>query len=393
MLRELNPKQTKSIRLHQWLLLVLRMMIITLLALILAVPRIAFLKTERNITYLVEPSLVGLEKVNTILDTIADSQLRLLETGFPLLEDLNTKIDRPTAPDYWQLTHQMETLEADSIIVLTKGLMRGFKGMRPSLEQPIHWLQIDVAAATVAPVEALLKNDELVVNSIQSDQFSLNYISDSYTLDNDNIIIDNQKDSVVITSENKIVKLPLLKEKTARILIVSDERLAAETIYISSAFEALSSYLNQDIQVSSVKNVQGADLSSFDVLVWLKQEAAISFAGKTLLWEPDDLAVDLIERGASEDQYLLRQHLDAENSLDLHLPRQLMGLLELHKQLPDDMLTLDLRAMDLQEIQVNKLGINTRKDPKQLKDISPWLWILLLLVLPVERILSKYKKQ
>ena len=57
LLRELNPKQTKSIRLNQWFLLLLRMMIITLIALILAAPGIEFLKTERSITYLIEPSL------------------------------------------------------------------------------------------------------------------------------------------------------------------------------------------------------------------------------------------------------------------------------------------------------------------------------------------------
>ena len=393
LLRELNPKQTKSIRLNQWFLLLLRMLIITLLALILAMPRIEFLKTERSITYLVEPSLIGQEKVNTILDTIADIQLRLLETGFPLLEDLTVKIDRPAVPDYWQLAHQMEALEADSIIVLTTGLMTGFKGMRPSLELPIHWLQIDISEPVAAPVQAVLKNDELVVTSINSDQTSSKYTSETYKLGDNNIIIDNERDSVIIKSDNKAIKLPLVKEKTQRTLIVSDERLSAERIYISAALEALSSYLNHDIQVSSVKDVQGVDLSSFDALVWLKQEAVISFTGTTLLWEPDDLAVNLIEQGASNNQYVLRHHLDAENSFNMNLPRQLMVLLELHQQLPDQMQTLDQRAMDLQEMQVNKSVINSRKDPKQLKDMSLWLWTLLLLVLPVERILSKYKRQ
>ncbi|MGB5322289.1 BatA domain-containing protein, partial [Lutimonas sp.] len=190
LLRELNPKQTKSIRLNQWFLLLLRMMIITLIALILAVPGIEFLKKERSITYLIEPSLVGQEKVNTLLDTIADSQLRLLEPGFPILEDPKVKIDKAVIPDYWQLAQQMETLEADSIIVLTKGRMSGFKGMRPSVSLPVHWLVIDVDASAETPVEALLKNDQLVVKSIISDQNSVNYKDKTYTLDSDNILID-----------------------------------------------------------------------------------------------------------------------------------------------------------------------------------------------------------
>lgn len=393
LLRELDPKQTRSISLNQWFLLLLRMMIITLLALILSGPRLGFLKTEKIITYLVEPSLLKLDKVNTMLDTISDSQIRLLEPGFPLVEDLTAENLKSDIPNYWQLAHQMEALEADSIIVLTKGLVNGFKGMRPSLEIPVHWLQLDPDEAAVSSVEALLKNDELVVTSIKSDQFSSKYISEIYALDNSSIVIDNKSDSVLIKLYNKTGKLPLIKEKSQRILIISDEQLSAETIYISSALDALSTYLEQDIIVKAVNNVQGIDLSSFDVLVWLKQVPVISFQGKTLLWEPDDLAEHLIEQGTSRDQYLLRHHLNAENSLDMNLPRQLLVLLELHQQLPDQIENFDLRAMHLDEIQVNTKAIKARKDKRQLKDVSPWIWSLLLIVLPVERILSKYRKQ
>lgn len=393
LLRELHPKQTRSIRLNHWFLLLLRMIIITLIALILAVPSIGFLKTERSITYLVEPSLLGMEHVHSILDTIEDSQLRLLEPGFPLLGDEHVKRDRSFAPDYWQLSQQMATLEADSIIVLTKGLMTGFKGIRPSLDLPVHWLQIDAGEPSFAPVEAALKNDQVLVTSIKSNQNSLTYTNETYALNNNAINVDNEKDSVLIKLDKEAVRLPLTQDKTHRILIVADEQLSAEALYISAAFGALSNYLNQDIELSSVKDIQGIDLSEFDALVWLKQTALVSFPGKTLLWKPDDLAVNLIEQGISQQEFLLRHHLDAENIIELNLPRQLMVLLELHQQLPDDIETLDNRVMDLREIQVNKPGLISKKEPKRLKDISPWLWAFLLLVLPVERILSKYKQQ
>ncbi len=393
LLRELHPKQTRSIRLNHWFLLLLRMIMITLIALILAGPRIALLKTERSITYLVEPSLLGTEKVHSILDTIADSQLRLLEPGFPLIVDRHAKRGRSLTPDYWQLSQQMATLEADSIIVLTKGLMTGFKGMRPSLDLPVHWLQIDAGEMSFAPVEAVLKNDQVLVTSIKSDPKSVTYTKETYALDDNTISIDNEKDSIFIKLDKETVKLPLTQGKTQRILIAADEQLSAEAIYISAALGALSSYLNQDIELSSVKDIQGIDLSAFDGLVWLKQTALVSFPGKTLLWKPDDLAVNLIEQGISKQEYLLRHHLDAENILELNLPRQLMVLLELHQQLPDDIETLDNRVMDPGEIQVNKRGLISTKEPKQFKDISSWLWAFLLLVLPIERILSKYKQQ
>jgi len=322
-----------------------------------------------------------------------DDEIRLFKSGFPKLEDHRLKIERIETPDYWQLSQQMKTLDADSIVVLTRGLMSGFRGMRPRLDLPVHWLVIEVGAPSVTPFEVRQNKEQLTVNSVRSDHSILDYNSEIFALNNNSFTIDNEKDSVLVTYNNRAIKLPLFQQNSARVLIVTDTEFLAESTYISSAFGALSKYLNQDIQLSSVKDVQGIDLSTFDALVWLKQEAVTAFSGKTLLWQPDDLAVDLIEPGATNDQYLLRHHLNAENTIDLNLSRQLMVLLDRPQELPESIPSFDRRVMDLQEIQVNKNNENVVKNSKQLKDISSWLWGMLLLVIPVERILSKYKKQ
>ena len=349
LLKELNPKQTRSISLHQWFLLLLRMLILGLIAFILAVSSIEVLKKEKSITYLVEPSLVEMEKVNTILDTIEDNQLRLLESDFPLLEDRNLKMDRPVAPDYWQLSQQMKTLEADSIVVLTRGLMSGFRGMRPSLDLPVHWLVIEEVEPSTIPFEVRQNKEQLIVNSVRSDHSVLDYKNETFALSNDSFTIDYEEDSVLVSDSNRAVKLPLFQQKEQRVLIVEDAEFLAESIYISSAFGALSKYLNQDIKLSSVKDIQGIDLSTFDALIWLKQEAVMAFSGKTLLWQPDDLAVDLIEPGASNDQYLLRHHLNVENTLDLNLSRQLMVLLDRPHKLPETFQLLDRRDVSFSD--------------------------------------------
>ncbi len=393
LLRELNPKQTRSINLNHWVLLVLRMLILGLIAMILAIPSIEFKKGERSITYLVEPSLLASQKVIAILDTITDHQVRLLEKGFPLLEESESQNNRQAPPNYWQLAQQMETLQTDSIIVLTKGLLSGFKGMRPELKVPIHWLLIEAGESSSSPVRAVLSDVQLLLTSVKSDPSVLDYKEEMYALDNDILIIDNEEDSISIKFDNKTVKLPLSKAKLQQVLIVYEDDFSAEMIYLGAAFEALSKYLKQDIQLSAVKDEQKVDIGSFDVLVWLKEETEIPFEGKKLLWQPDELAPELIESGASNDQYLLRHHLDAENVVDQHLAEQLMDLLQLHDQLPINMGALDQRTMDIQEVQAYLINGNNATHPKQLKDISSWLWGLLLLVLPVERILSKYRKQ
>jgi len=392
-LKELNPKQTSSIRFNQWFLLLLRVMILGLITLILAAPRLELKENERSITYLVEPSLLTSDKVKPFLDTLAKDQVRLLQTGFPLKDETVDKIPANIIPNYWQLSQEMKNLRADSIIVLSKGLKQGFKGMRPSVNLPIHWLVIDTERSKFSPLVASQIKDQFVVTSIKSNQTILEYFSEIYELDNGIIETNNQGDSIKIRIDKQTTNLPLTVQQTSRILITSDAQFSAEEIYISSAFNALSKYLSQDIQISSMRDVQGVDLSSFDVLVWLKQATVVPFSGKKLQWREDDLAASLIEAGTSPDQYFLTAHLDTENSVDKNLPIQLMALLDSGQQLPEHINSFDLRTMDVQEMQVNMKSGQTFKKPMQLKDISAWLWALLLFVLPVERILSKYKNQ
>lgn len=393
MLRELNPVQTSSIWLNEWFLLLLRMLIIGLLALILAAPAIEIIKKEKSITYLVEPSLLETDKVTAMLDSIADNQVRILAKGFPLLEEKDMESKQYSSINYWQLARQMETLQTDSIIVLTKGLLSGMKGMRPALSVPVHWLVIDADESSLSPVHAVLRADQILLTSVKSDPRVLDYKNETYTLGSDMFVVDKENDSILITDKIKAVKLPLIKRKTQQVLIVYQDDFLSETRYISAAFTALSNYLNQQIQVTKVKDLQSIDLASFDVLVWLRQDAIVPFTGKILRWQPDDLSPFLIEKSTSDDLYLLRYHLDAENSVDLNLPEQLIGLSEYYRQAPNHMRTLDKRIIGQQEIRVNKLQKTDVNNPKQLKDISGWLWIILLLVLPIERILSKYRKQ
>ena len=101
----------------------------------------------------------------------------------------------------------------------------------------------------------------------------------------------------------------------------------------------------------------------------------------------------MIETGSVQDQYFLTEHLDTENSVDMNLPLQLLTAIDLDHELPEYFNSLDKRTMDLQEMEVNMKSTPAFEMQKHEKDISVWLWTLLLLVLPVERILSKFRKQ
>ncbi len=83
-LQESDSRKSSSIKLNEFWLLLLRMLLITILVFILAEPRLHY-KTENSpITYLVEKSLLSSSEVKNLTDSLNNTaEVRFLETDFP----------------------------------------------------------------------------------------------------------------------------------------------------------------------------------------------------------------------------------------------------------------------------------------------------------------------
>src|SRR6056297_2328647 len=83
-LHESESRKSSSIKLNEFWLLLLRMLLVTILVFILAEPNLNYKNENSPITYLVERSLLSSSEVKSLTDSLNNTaEVRFLETDFP----------------------------------------------------------------------------------------------------------------------------------------------------------------------------------------------------------------------------------------------------------------------------------------------------------------------
>ena len=389
MLKESEPKRTSSIRPNEWWLLLLRITMITLLVFILAEPILKSEEDKEPITFIIEPDLLHLRSIEALLDSIPLNAQRVLAKGFPKVEDYNLQTAKTHVPEYWQMAQEMENLATDSVVVFTRGLISGLRGMRPKIHQHINWIVMDTGEDTTALVEATMDRDSFELRSIVSDRKRLTYNTSKISKRNKEINVNYFRDSIQVNGD----WIPLKVDNPLKVLIVADDSLATELKYLKSAYRAVGKFLNSPIEINSVKEMDTLDLEAYATLVWFSKEKFKDHAINTLLYRPDSLATRLVVQGDAKNTFFLTAPLNSENIITDHLSEKLLELLSLDRDVAEKASEYDLRIADAKELQT--LSFNAKKDKKYSKkyDITIWIWLLLGMCMVVERILAKYRKQ
>lgn len=389
LLKESEPKRTSSIRPNEWWLLLLRIAMITLLVFILAEPIFKSKDNKESLTYIIEPELLHLKSMQQLLDSVPINAQRVMAKGFPNVEDYNIQTAKTHVPKYWQMAQEMENLATDSIIVFTRGLVSGIRGMRPKIHQRINWMVMDTAEDTTALVEATMNNDSIELLSIASDSKSMTYNTTRISKLNKEIRVNNPKDSILVNGN----WIPLKIANPLKVLIVADDSLTTELKYLKSAYRAVGKFLNSPIEINSVKEIDTLNMEAYATLIWFSKEKLKDNSINTIFYRPDSLANRLIVQGDSKNTFFLTAPLNSENIITEHLPEKLLELLSLHEDVTEKASDYDLRIMDSSELQT--LSFEVKKDKKYSKnyDITIWNWLLLVIFMVVERILAKYRRQ
>lgn len=389
LLRESDPKKTSSVRLNEFWLLLLRMFLLSLLVLILAEPQLERRPENSPIIYLVEPSLLSYEQVNSILDSLPeDVPVKLLQNGFPDLkkEDLDQNF---VVPDYWQLVQEMESLPADSIIVFTNAFFSGIKGKRPQMNKKINWVLLDPGETQREVVQAVSKEDEVELLWVESDDSHLEFEKES--VPKKQLTLSSGKDSIFISEGGQELTLKIDLVDSLSVLIVKNDIFEQEVKYFRASYAAIENYLGQPVEVEVINEEEYKTSGDYRTVIWLSKLPAPKTSGNIVIFEEDGLVKDLIAEGNSEGEYFLSARLNSENILEENLPERLLMLLSLNKKLEEKVPQYDRRVMDLQEFQpISTAGI-TRTSATT--DISTYLWIMLLILLLAERGFSYYRKQ
>jgi len=394
LLNDEDSRQSSSISINELLLLFIRLSLITLLVLILAEPQIERENNNTTITFIVEPSLLKNNEISTLIDSLTnDSEIRLLQNEFPKLSDNALRESDHSAPNYWQLAHNMEALHTDSIVVFTKAFASGIKGKRPTINKNIEWIILDAGESIDQVIQATRKKEQVELLSLMSNSESLSFKKQPISLNSPIVELNATGDSIVLNLENKEQKFPLITEETITILLHYNPERTNEATYIEASLNAISKHLNRPIQVTKTQESPITNMSDFGYSIWLSDASVPSSTGRILKYRPDSLASTLIDQGDTTNEFLLTKPLNAENIFDEHLTEELLSWLNLHQDLNKEINDLDKRRVHRSELRT--IFKNTEINTKYIEilSISKWLWILLALLLAIERIVANLRKQ
>jgi hypothetical protein len=379
LLRESESKQTSSIKPNELWLLLLRMLVISLVTLILAEPQLKLKSKNAAVTYLIEPSLLKLEKASSILNSIDDSgNIKLLMPNFPELTNINLENVTTKTPNYWQLAEEMQNIASDSIVVYTKALASGFKGMRPSIHKNIEWILID----TEESIEKLpIKATKIDTNVELLTMFS----TDKNT---------SFEKILVKESDYDVADLEIVTKNPVKILLFYEDVFTNDSRFLEASLSAASIHINRTFDITKTQETQDLNFESFDVVIWLaKNNQVPNGINKLLEYKSDNLSNSLIVESSTKNQFYLTTHLNTENSVENHLPEQLLNILDLNTGLNKVIQENDKRVFSKAELLPTFSAVKAKNKSSNYLSISKWLWLILGITLLGERFLASYRKQ
>ncbi len=394
LLSDSKSKRSSSLQLNELLLLLLRMAVLALLVLLMAKPQWPGEPRTSKVVYIVEPSLLGNDKLKQRLDSLwQGSEVRVLKKNFPLYTGSENGSSVEKIPKYWQLASEMDALKADSIVIFTKGLQQGIKGMRPHTRNSIHWIQIDGGPSEfVKPIWAYKDNERLslitLATNTERTSFKRKDLNDSSSTGQ----LNEAGDSLKIDFENTKVRVPVSMVKPIEISLFYSDSLRAEKEYIETSFLALSSYLNREINVTSTTDTLVGQKTDADLTIWLSGKKAPTAYKKILLFKPNIFANGLIEEGEG-NRYFLTHRLNLDNMISQHFTEKLLLLLDLERELKTKAQEWDLRTASERVLITNREEGERSEKVRAGIAISPRFWMILPLLLLIERMLAHKRKQ
>ena len=399
--------RSRAIRPNEWWLLALRILIVSLLSLILSGPRINQPAPSEGFVYVVEASLLRDGGLPGELRDFSGElpRIRLLEQGLPLWDPDETPPQGVEPPAYWQLVPELNSLNADSVVVFTKGYLSGTRSKRPVSPSHIRWIGIENEDSLVKPLLARGDAETAELYTIQSQAGKTLFDRRRITASRGSYSISEGGDSIRLQGENGATLLPLQSGKPLQVGLYTGMGMEPEEIYMEAALGAVSNFLDQEIRIDKGPAITDSIAAGSDVLIWLSEAAPPPAEGTVLYFRPDSLASGLIEPGLEQGRYRLTARLNVENTVDGHLPGQLMQLLLPQTQWEEPIRNADRRQWaasmlignraDGPENPMGREGTDSQRENRtsDSQNVSGYFWLALLGFLTAERLLALWRKQ
>ncbi|MEP2281450.1 BatA domain-containing protein [Maribacter sp.] len=393
LLSESKSKQSSSIQLNELWLLLLRMGIISLLVVLMAKPQWHSKISNSKVTYVVEPELAqNADFMSQFIEKGNDQEIRLLQKGLPLNEGEEQVTKLKAVQDYWALASEMEELPTDSIVVFTNGFASGLKGARPESKQNINWIVIDSALSKETPLLAYKRENELQLYTGWSGAGETKVNSRKITLGED-FTLSSGGDSLVISKHEPVKKVPVIVQNPIEIALFYTDSLQQDKRYIEASLKALSIYLNREINVTSKLDSEEISKNDADVVIWLSNKPQPEAAQKLLVLREDALAQSIIVTAEEDAIFYLTKRITSENAVLERVTEKLLDVLEVNSELQELLIQVDKRSVAASEIQTNYVAVKSKEKQLASFNVNPYLWVILLVLLLVERFVAHKRKQ
>lgn len=378
MFTEGESRNSRSFRLNEIWLLLLRGLIIAVLVLIMAELRVQKDNRTQEIAYYFEESILNKASVLELADSLsAHKPVFLFKEGLPVFEKEGNKTRQNIIPDYWKLAKSLEKEDFDSAVVFSSGYLNGLKGKRPIISKNINWITVDLNDSTRKPLVLRNVKDSLqIVYGIGNSQ-RLFYEKE--------LIASNYKGTEDLDS------IPEIWIKPFEIQIFYDDSLRAQAKYFRSAINAIQNYTGRQIEFDSIS--QEEIKQEKDLLIWLSNSEVPDLENKVLQLRENEFAEKLIVEGNVENKFFLTQNISAENILDHRLSEELLKLIIPSEEIYDRSSGIDKRKISEGFLETGYSEIEDKELRIYYWDLSRYLWILLFVLLIGERILAKIRRQ
>ena len=336
-LRETETKTMKSLFPSQWWLLLLRSKILLVLAVILAQPLLSEESEEIGTGYLIDPFLRGEPWFNEMVDSLADKNTYWLTAGYPgITEEIGSRKEQ----NFYQLLQTVPNLEVSKWKIISPLHQASFQGRNEIFPVEYEWIQPPVTPKeeVVSGYQKEDRNYQLVASFDEwLTGFELREVDQSF-----------QKQAI-------------------KVHISSDELYAELNGIFKSALSTL-----QNVSHLTIEEVNSPAES--DWLIWLNTEKPPRTKGIILLNDATMQSWQVV----NEHQALVSGDLVRKESIQINLPLQLLRLFQGNdKTKGNSLLTIDLNQFSYRHYNADSEASK--------KDISESIWILLLVLLLLER--------
>ncbi len=392
---ESETRQSRRLNPSEFLLLFIRSLLIAFLVLLIAQPILIGKKKKERPTVLIESSLLGEDRMGSILDTLltGDYSVRLLEEGLPEFDPESLDAQKGVG-SYWNMISEIEELASNEIIIFASNQASAFKGRLPTISKKLKWYAIPPKAPVQKILSASFVNDNYYL-------VRATFREEATEVERLNFTDLSQLEGIQSKSNAGEVQFKTLEQEdwvsskrpgSTKVSIVYGPGFSLDAQLWQAAFQAIeeTNGIPMDISVTSVDTNPVGDN---DILVWLSDALPMaSQAERTLVYRADPLNTSLIEDTIEPKVNQITRRLSLANITAEDVSEELLNALWTDVEQLDALAANDQRLIPTTIIEPTNFG-NGQTAGKEIQAVPYMYWVAFMVLLALERAVSFKRKQ